>query len=135
MRRAAIVVALAAFGLLACADPLLASPRPEVVASASAELEYQGLLAQLVGADTINLHVGGAYGDKPAALARFSRSFSRLSYRVRRRLSVENDDTSYTVRDLLPLCGALSIPLVYDVHHHRCLPLQKDYPYLCNLCQ
>lgn len=101
---------------------VLASPRPEVIANASAELEYQGLLAQLVGADTINLHVGGAYGDKPAALARFSRSFASLSWRVRRRLSVENDDTTYTVRDLLPLCEALTIPLVYDVHHHRCNP-------------
>ena len=35
---------------------------------------------------------------------------------------MENDDVSYTVRDLLPLAADLSIPLVYDVHHHRCLP-------------
>jgi len=26
------------------------------------------------------------------------------------------------VRDLLPLAECLRIPLVYDVHHHRCLP-------------
>ena len=26
------------------------------------------------------------------------------------------------MRDLLPVCHALSIPLVYDVHHHRCNP-------------
>ena len=26
------------------------------------------------------------------------------------------------MRDLLPLAECLRIPLVYDVHHHRCLP-------------
>ena len=26
------------------------------------------------------------------------------------------------MRDLLPVCEQLSIPLVYDVHHHRCNP-------------
>jgi len=35
---------------------------------------------------------------------------------------LENDDQSYTVRDLWPICARLSIPLVYDVHHHRCNP-------------
>jgi UV DNA damage endonuclease len=37
-------------------------------------------------------------------------------------LSLENDDRTYTVADLVPLCEELKIPLVYDVHHHRCKP-------------
>ena len=41
---------------------------------------------------------------------------------TRCRLTLENDDHSYTVKDLLPVCETLSIPLVYDVHHHRCNP-------------
>jgi len=41
---------------------------------------------------------------------------------VRRRLSLENDDRVYTPADLLPVCRDLRLPLVYDVHHHRCLP-------------
>ncbi|MCJ7830084.1 MAG: hypothetical protein MUP74_01735, partial [Desulfobacterales bacterium] len=41
---------------------------------------------------------------------------------IRTRLTLENDDRSYTPRDLLPLCERTGIPLVYDVHHHRCLP-------------
>jgi len=101
---------------------VLSSPRPEVVDSSLRELQYHGLLAELVGAETINLHAGGVYGDKQAALDRFRRAFVRLSPQVQRRLSVENDDRSYTVADLLPLSADLRIPLVYDVHHHRCLP-------------
>lgn len=99
---------------------VLSSPRPEVVANACQELECQALLAEQIGADTINVHGGGAYQDKEAALGRFAENFSRLSPRVRARLSIENDDRIYTVRDLLPICERLQIPLVYDVHHHRC---------------
>jgi UV DNA damage endonuclease len=101
---------------------VLSSPHPEVVDSSIRELEYQGWLAEKVGADVINIHAGGVYGDKREALVRFSRAFGMLTKRVRDRLTVENDDIGYTLRDLLPLADSLSIPLVYDVHHHRCLP-------------
>jgi UV DNA damage endonuclease len=37
-------------------------------------------------------------------------------------LTVENDDKVFTPADLLPICRDRGIPLVYDVHHHRCLP-------------
>ena len=86
------------------------------------ELEYQAEVAEWVEADVINIHGGGAYGDKPRALATFARNLSRLSHRVRRRLTIENDDKTYTPADLLPICKAEGIPLVYDVHHHRCNP-------------
>ena len=101
---------------------VLSSPHPEVVKNSLRELEYQGELAVAIGADVINLHAGGVYGDKELALQRFAAVLSDLSPAVRRRLSVENDDSSYTVRDLLPLCSRTSLPLVYDVHHHRCNP-------------
>ena len=101
---------------------VLSSPREEVVENSIRELEYQGMLASLVGAEVINVHGGGVYGDKEAALSRFENSFRRLSRKVRTRLAVENDERSYTVRDLLPLCRRIGIPLVYDVHHHRCNP-------------
>ncbi|MDF1746969.1 MAG: UV DNA damage repair endonuclease UvsE [Gimesia sp.] len=99
---------------------VLNSPRPEVVERSIAELEYQAEVAEWVGADVVNIHGGGAYGDKIDALARFARNLSRLSDRARNRLTVENDDTTYTPSDLMPVCQAEGIPLVYDVHHHRC---------------
>jgi UV DNA damage endonuclease len=101
---------------------VLSSPYPEVVANSVRELEYQSRLAEMVGADVINIHAGGVYGDKPAALRRFCEVFPGLPDTVKSRLTLENDDVSYTVRDLLPVCKELSIPLVYDVHHHRCNP-------------
>jgi len=99
---------------------VLNSPRPDVVDRSIIELEYQAEVAEWVGSDVVNIHGGGAYGDKQDALARFARNLCRLSDRARSRLTVENDDTTYTPSDLLPLCRAEGTPLVYDVHHHRC---------------
>jgi UV DNA damage endonuclease len=101
---------------------VLNSPGPEVVTSSIGELEHHGEMAELVGADVINVHAGGVYGDKEAALDRLASGIDRLSSRVRDRLTLENDDKSYTPLDLLPFCWREQIPLVYDVHHHRCLP-------------
>ncbi len=101
---------------------LLNSPRPEVLRSSLEELEYQALLADLTGADTINLHIGGLYDDKAQALRRFTANVEALPDAIRSRLSIENDDRRYAPRDALPLADALALPVVYDVHHHRCLP-------------
>jgi UV DNA damage endonuclease len=101
---------------------LLSSPRPAVTESSMAELDYQAEVAEWVNADVINIHAGGAYGDKRAALTRLRRTLRRLPDRVRRRLTLENDERNYTPRDLLAFCRAEEVPLVYDVHHHRCLP-------------
>jgi UV DNA damage endonuclease len=101
---------------------ILSSPHLQVVENSIKELEYQGLLAEYIGAETITMHGGGKYDDKESALLRFTNNFHRLSPRVTSRLTLENDDRIYTVRDLIPICKRLGIPLVYDVHHHRCNP-------------
>jgi UV DNA damage endonuclease len=101
---------------------LLSSPRSEVTEAALRDLDYQVMLADLIGADVINIHGGGVYGDKQSALSRLVNEISALPEPIRSRLTLENDDRSYTVEDLLPVCEQLDIPLVYDVHHHRCNP-------------
>lgn len=101
---------------------VLSSPHVHVVENSVRELQYHAFLADLVGADVINIHAGGAYGDKKAALKRLASVVRDLPEGVASRLTLENDDVSYTVRDILPTCADLGIPLVYDVHHHRCNP-------------
>ena len=101
---------------------VLSSPNQEVVANSLRELNYQADLAEMVGADVLTIHGGGVYGDKHSALERLSLVVDQLPAKIRSRLALENDDISYTVGDLLPICNKLGLPLVYDVHHHRCNP-------------
>ncbi len=101
---------------------LLSSVDERVISASMAELDYQAEVAEWVGADVINIHGGGVYGDKRMALARVKRNIKRLPARVRKRLTLENDDRSYTPTDLLPLCRTTATPLIYDAHHHRCRP-------------
>ena len=72
----------------------------------------------------INIHVGGAYGDKPETLKRFSENFKLLPASVQGRLSVENDDKPglYTVTDLLTVHQTTGIPIVFDYFHHKLHP-------------
>jgi UV DNA damage endonuclease len=101
---------------------VLNSPRADVVEKSIEDLEYHAEVAEWVGADVINIHGGGAYGDKTQSLQRLAQVVEQLSDRVRSRLTFENDDKVYTPTDLLAICGSLNVPLAYDVHHHRCLP-------------
>jgi UV DNA damage endonuclease len=101
---------------------VLNSPCPDIVDRSIAELEYQAEVARWIGADVVNIHGGGAYGDKPGALQALATNFARLSRKARRLVTLENDDRVFTPADLLPFCRKYGIPFVYDVHHHRCTP-------------
>ncbi|HEY5914587.1 MAG TPA: UV DNA damage repair endonuclease UvsE [Verrucomicrobiae bacterium] len=100
---------------------VLNSPNAKTLLHSLAELNYQAEVAEWVGADTINIHAGGAYGDKIAALRTLRVNIERLPVPVRSRLTLENDDRIFTPANLLPVCRDVGVPLVYDVHHHRCL--------------
>jgi UV DNA damage endonuclease len=79
---------------------VLNSPDADIVARSIADIEAQAEIAEWTNADTVNIHGGGGYGDKTAALERFRRNLDLLSPRARSRLTVE-----MTTRFLpLPTC-------------------------------
>ena len=70
----------------------------------------------------INIHLGGAYGDKKAAMDRFCKNFEKLPESVQTRLTVENDDKAsmYSVKELYNgIYKRIGVPVVFDYHHHR----------------
>ncbi|KAF3491295.1 UV-damage endonuclease [Arthroderma uncinatum] len=106
----------------------LGSPRKEVIKNAIRDLEYHAemlsllkLPAQMDRDAVMILHMGGTFGDKESTLDRFREVYSTLSQDVKNRLVLENDDMSWTVHDLLPICEELNIPFVLDYHHHNIL--------------
>ncbi len=101
---------------------VLNSVNPEVVKSTIQTLEHQLDLFRLfeLEAGKLVLHVGGKAGGKEEALGRFIETFHTLSKPLREAIILENDDKTYTAQDVLSLCQTLHIPMVLDVHHHRC---------------
>ncbi|KAI8935009.1 hypothetical protein NX059_008675 [Plenodomus lindquistii] len=104
----------------------LGSPRKQVIDNAIRDLVYHDEMLSLLklpeqqNRDAVMiLHLGGAYGDKPAAIARFKENYARLPQSVKNRLVLENDDVVWSVHELLPLCQELNIPFVLDYHHHN----------------
>ncbi|OJD21775.1 UV damage endonuclease UvdE [Blastomyces percursus] len=104
----------------------LASPRPTVTENSVRDLEYHSEMLRLLklppqqDRDAVMiLHMGGVFGDKQATLDRFRKTYRTLSDDIKNRLVLENDDVSWTVHDLLPICEELNIPLVLDYHHHN----------------
>ncbi|KAL9619989.1 MAG: hypothetical protein Q9160_005458 [Pyrenula sp. 1 TL-2023] len=104
----------------------LGSPREKVVRDAFRDLEYHNELLSLLklpeqaNRDAVMIiHMGGTFGSKEETLDRFRKNYARLSDAVKRRLVLENDDVSWSVHDLLPVCEELNIPMVLDYHHHN----------------
>jgi UV DNA damage endonuclease len=103
---------------------VLNSPNSDVVHRSVAELGYHATIldAMALPPDAkIQLHIGGVYGDKYAAITRFADRYRRLPPAVRRRLVIENDDCSYSLSDCLRVHERIGIPVVFDTFHHECL--------------
>ncbi|KAI4193593.1 MAG: hypothetical protein LQ346_003872 [Caloplaca aetnensis] len=104
----------------------LGSPRKSVIDNALRDLDYHAEMLSLLklpdqqDRDAVMiLHLGGVFGDKEATLARFRENYAALPQNVKDRLVLENDDVSWSVHELLPICEELNIPFVLDYHHHN----------------
>jgi UV DNA damage endonuclease len=67
------------------------------------------------------IHVGGAYGDREAARARWARTWEGLPEPIRRRLVLEHDDLRFSAADTLWIHERTGVPLVFDHQHFWCL--------------
>jgi len=99
---------------------VIASANPSAVANGVAEFEYHADLMRFMGYGEgwhphgahINIH-GGA---KAVGAQGIREGLARLSGTARNLITIENDEVSYSLDDLLPLADA--VPLVLDLHHH-----------------
>tara|TARA_Y100001938_G_scaffold117743_1_gene162536 strand:+ start:153 stop:1091 length:939 start_codon:yes stop_codon:yes gene_type:complete len=106
---------------------VLTSPHEHVVQNCVGDLTMHGDVFDMLGQsrthyNKINIHIGGAYGDKPKSMERFCKNFELLPDRVKSRLTVENDDkqTMYSVKELYNgVYKRIGVPIVFDYHHHR----------------
>jgi len=88
------------------------------------ELNYHAEVLDLMELDNtakIQLHIGGAYGDKEKSLNRFCVNYKKLNNKVKKRLVIENDDKIYSYKNCSYIYNQIKIPLLFDVFHNKIL--------------
>lgn len=113
----------------------IASDDSDLIEESLRTLESQSKIFDLMGLEgsvfnSINIHIGGAYGDKNKTMSRFCDSIDRMSPSLKNRLTVENDDKKalFTVQELCEgIFERMNIPVVFDSLHYACHPDNKKY--------
>lgn len=99
---------------------VLNSPNEKVVKNSIINIKYHyDILKRLSGNDMI-IHTGGVYNDKDSATKRFIEVFNSLDNNLKSMIRLENDDKSFTVENVLYISSKTNIPIVLDIHHHKC---------------
>ena len=110
---------------------LFTSPREEVTLNAVTDMNYHFQMLEVMNAlerGIINIHIGGAYGDKTAALERFHQNIKKLPLKIKRQMTLENDDKTYDVEETLITCEKENIPMILDYHHYMANQGDVDLP-------
>jgi UV DNA damage endonuclease len=103
---------------------VLNSIRDDVVKRSIQELVYHCEVLDLMNLDftaKIQLHIGGAYGNKEKAIGNFIEKYGLLNDKIKKRLIIENDDKIYSLKDCLYLSNKIRIPILFDSFHHSVL--------------
>lgn len=101
---------------------VLSTPRESVLRTSIEDLNRHVQMQEAMGLDEhakCNIHIGGSYGDKGTSLLRFLDQFEQLEEKIKCRITLENDDKTYTAAETLLVCETLKIPMVLDIHHHQ----------------
>lgn len=97
---------------------VLNSDRPEVIENSIKILTSHALIFDLMGLprspwSLMNIH--GGKGDRAERLVNVIRA---LPESIRLRLTLENDEHCYGAVEILEICRAAKVAMVFDAHHH-----------------
>jgi UV DNA damage endonuclease len=106
---------------------VLSSDSKQVVANSIKILQTHAhvldLLAQPRSAWTV-MEIHGGKGGRSARLVEVIRA---LPEEIRTRLALENDEYAYSAAQILEVCRAAGVPMVFDAHHHVCRERLDSY--------
>jgi len=97
---------------------VLNSDRPDVIKNSIKVLATHARVFDLMGLPRSNwalMNIHGGKGDRPERLINVIRD---LPDPIRLRLTLENDEYTYSAAELLKVCHDAEVPMVFDAHHH-----------------
>jgi UV DNA damage endonuclease len=67
------------------------------------------------------------HGGKSGRSERMIENIKKLPEEIRSRIVLENDEYAYSSVEILEICRAAQVPMVFDAHHHICRENLEDY--------
>lgn len=97
---------------------VLSSDNPVTVNNAIKELSHHAWVFDKMHLPATPYAAINIHGGKSDRLAQLIQVVRNLPDNVRSRLTFENDESAYSLVDLLQVHAATSVPVVWDSHHH-----------------
>jgi UV DNA damage endonuclease len=100
---------------------LINSVNRDIFKRSKNELLYHAQVLNLLDLNQshkIQIHVGGAYGEKNKSIKRFISRYKELPIKIKERLVIENDERIYSLKDCLLISKQLKMPVLLDIFHH-----------------
>jgi UV DNA damage endonuclease len=97
---------------------VLSSDSDRVVENAITDLSIHAFILDAMGLPHTPFHAINIHGGKRDRASRLIDVIKSLPSNIRSRLTLENDESSYSVSDLLEIHLQTNVPIVFDTHHH-----------------
>jgi UV DNA damage endonuclease len=97
---------------------VLSSDSPQVVANSIRILETHARVMDLLEQPRSPWALIEIHGGKGGRSERLIEAIGNLPENVRSRIAFENDEYIYSAAEILEVCRAAGVPMVFDAHHH-----------------
>jgi UV DNA damage endonuclease len=98
---------------------VLSSDRDEVVQNSIRELEYHAWVFDMMGFEQTTHYAINIHGGKADRSERLIDVIKTLPANVKNRLTLENDEKCYNVKQLIQIHEVTGVPIVLDSHHYN----------------
>lgn len=98
----------------------LGSPKEDVVVKSIADLAFQADFFDRLKLDTSHkliIHTGGVYEDREETAERFIKTYNSLDESIKKRLVVENDEKSWTIKQIMKIQKKTGMTVLIDSFH------------------
>ena len=97
---------------------VLSSDSPQVVENSIKILATHARVMDMLKQPRSSWAVIEIHGGKSDRNEQLVKVISQLPEAIRSRLALENDEYSYSAAEILEVCRAARVPMVFDAHHH-----------------
>lgn len=110
---------------------VISSDSDSVICNAVKELNYHAWMFDQMGFEQTPYYAINIHGGKRGNTDRAVDTIFSLPIQTRNRLTLENDESSYSVSELLKIHEKTQTPIVWDSHHHSFNTGNMDFSTAC----